>query len=76
MEVNEEMTERKYVFSEESKDMNDALNRLSVIVFMLADDKPKLASEMGEALLTLQKFVNKYGYLEVMEGKDNDTLEK
>ncbi len=70
--MNEEMTERKYVFTEESKDINDALNRLSVIVFMLADEKPELSSQMHEDLLTLQKFVNKYGYLEVIEGKDND----
>lgn len=61
------MTETKYIFTGESKDVNDALNRLSVILFWLHDEKPKLASQMEEDVLTLQHFVNKYGYLEIYD---------
>ena len=61
------MTETKYIFTEESKNVNDALNRLSVIIFMLHDEKPELASQMEEDVLTLQHFVNKYGYLEICD---------
>ena len=58
------MTETKYIFTEESKNVNDALNRISVIIFMLHDEKPELSSQMKEDILTIHQFVNKYGYLE------------
>lgn len=61
------MTETKYIFTEESKNVNDALNRLSVIIFMLHDEKPELASQMEKDILTLQHFLNKYGYFEIYD---------
>ena len=61
------MNETKYIFTEETKDVNDALNRLSVIIFMLHNEKPNLASQVEKDILTLQKFANKYGYFEICD---------
>lgn len=61
------MTETKYIFTGESKNVNDALNRISVIIFMLHDEKPELSLQMEQDVLTLQQFVNKYGYLEICD---------
>ena len=63
----EQMTEKKYILTEESKDVNDALNRLSMVLYMLYDEKPKLSSQMEQDLIIIQRFANKYGYIKQKE---------
>lgn len=58
------MTETKYIVTPESKEVNDALNRLSMILYILKDERKELAEQMQHDLVIVQRFATKYAYFE------------